>query len=432
MKLTHHLLPLIVALQLFFTSHQYEVEEHWFHTRVDHFNYQPTTPSTFPLRYCVNDHSWNPHNGSVLFYSGNEADIYQFVNNTGIIFEIAHEFNSLVVFAEHRYYGLSQPFGPKYSLTQGYNISFLTVEQAMQDFNTLNLHIRQKWNMDMSTPFVVFGGSYGGNLAMWLRLKQPNLWAGAIASSVTPLKHLLRETNGFHRIETEVYANVSDDCPDLVRSGWKELYDYSSTTSGQTQVVNALSLCTSFDDEENSANAIYGWISSALETMVQYGYPYPTSFYNPVPAYPFKVACEKMQQANTGLGALRAAANVYYNYTGQAGNCFDLNSMVIPNSALYFRKRNRFDLLSTIKLTNLKIWSYSKESRRRRMTLEQDVEVSDTDLAWGYQTCTEVYQPMPTDGVTDFEIAYTPNKTEYFAECYKRWGTVPRPDWEEM
>ena len=42
---------------------------------------------------------------------------------------------------------------------------------------------------------MTFGGSYGANLAMWLRLKQPNLVAGAIASSVSVQKSLLRETN---------------------------------------------------------------------------------------------------------------------------------------------------------------------------------------------------------------------------------------------
>merc|ERR1711935_247430 len=54
-------------------------------------------------------------------------------------------------------------------------------------------------------------------------------------------------------------------------------------------------------------------------------------------------------------------------------------------------------------------------------------------VAWGYQLCTEVYQPMPTDGVTDIELPHQPNKTEYFKRCQERWdGVTPRPDWEEM
>ncbi len=450
------------------TALSYEVEEHWFHSRIDHFNYQPTPTPTFPLRYCINQDYWNPNhpnNATVLFYAGNEADIYQFINNTGSMFEIAHKLNNtLIVFAEHRYYGSSKPFG-NHSLQKGYNISFLTVEQAMEDFNTLNLHIRQKWNLSMSTPFIVFGGSYGANLAMWLRLKQPNLWAGAIASSVTPLKHVLRETNDFARIETEAYANVSKICPHLVRQGWKDLYEYSTTIPGRRRIANELSLCQhplllgedghdGRADGEVSAELLHGWISSALETMVQYGYPYPTSFYNPVPAYPFKVTCEKMQQSKSGLGALKAAASVYYNYTGQAGICFDLDSMIIPNAMQYLvRRKNRLanarsnlsNIMNHAKnfktnnvILNSNINTKTEESRirmmrRRRILTQQGENVqSETDLAWDYQTCTEVYQPMPTNGITDFEIPYKPNKTEYFAYCRERWDTTPRPDWEEM
>jgi dipeptidyl-peptidase-2 len=114
-------------------------------------------------------------------------------------------------------------------------MSFLMVEQALADFNTLNVHIRKEWSMSQQTAFIAFGRRYGANLAMWLRLKNPNLWAGAIASSATPLKHVLRETNGFALIETEVYGNVSSTCPELIRSGWAELYDGAATKDGRVK-----------------------------------------------------------------------------------------------------------------------------------------------------------------------------------------------------
>ena len=37
----------------------------------------------------------------LLFYSGNEGPIESFYENTGFIFELAKEFQALVVFAEH-------------------------------------------------------------------------------------------------------------------------------------------------------------------------------------------------------------------------------------------------------------------------------------------------------------------------------------------
>lgn len=140
----------------------------------------------------------------------------------------------------------------------------------MEDFNSLTLHIREKWSMTSQAPFIAFGGSYGGNLALWLRLKNPNLWAGAIASSATPLKHILRETNDFARIETEAYGNVSQKCPELVRRGWEELFEGAKSASGRIHVSKALSMCSPLPDA-SAAYDIHGWISGALETMVQYG-----------------------------------------------------------------------------------------------------------------------------------------------------------------
>ena len=311
------------------------VTEYWFDTVVDHFNFRPTAEATFPLRYFVNDQYYANSSSPVLFYAGNEAPILQFVENSGFLWESAKQLQAMVVFAEHRYYGESFPFGSPEAALTPHNISYLSVEQAMADFNTLQVDIRKKWGMSRDAAFIVAGGSYGGNLALWLRLKNPNLWAGALASSATPLKHLLRESNEFSKIVADVYGNVSATCPDMIRSGWKDLFDNVKSEEGRKIVQTQLQLCHMPPPEqqqpEDVANEIYGWISAALETMVQYGYPYPTNYYNPVPGFPFKVACETMLHETTALGSLRAAAQVYYNYTGQAGSCFDW----LSSSCLY-------------------------------------------------------------------------------------------------
>ena len=397
------------------------VTGYWFDTVVDHFNFRPTAEATFPLRYFVNDQFYVNTSSPVLFYAGNEAPILQFVKNSGFLWESAEKLGAMVVFAEHRYYGESFPFGsPEAALTPR-NISYLTVEQAMADFNTLQVHIREQWKMSRDAAFIVTGGSYGGNLALWLRLKNPNLWAGALASSATPLKHLLRESNAFSKIVADVYGNVSSACPDQIRNGWKDLFDYVKSEEGRKIVQTELNLCHVPAPEErppeNVANDIYGWISGALETMVQYGYPYPTEFYNPVPGFPFQVACENMLHEKTGLGSLRAAAQVYYNHTGQAGSCFDwLASASSPSFGTNDSGTRRGAMLGSNK-------------QQKQQILRGDW----LGMAWGYQLCTEVYQPMPTDGVTDIELPYQPNKTEYFEGCQERWdGVIPRPDWEEM
>lgn len=406
------------------TEKHFKLSQHWFDAPIDHFNFRrpPYGNSTFPLRYFVSEEfldepspKSSPSSHPCFFYAGNEADITIFIRNSGFIFETAKEMHALVVFAEHRYYGQSFPFGGAGAALTPQNISYLTVEQAMADFNLLNVHIREKWNLSPSSAFVVFGGSYGANLALWLRLKNPNLWAGAIASSATPLKHLLRDSNAFNRIVAEVYGNVSSTCPDLVRSGWKQLYHNATTVLGRKHVAKEMNLCRPFQSVQG-AEFVHDVISGALETLVQYGYPYESSFYNPVPPYPFRDACRRMLTYGTGLGALRAAAEIYYNHTGQIGGCFDFEEDSRSGGAYSY-------------------WTRIGQTYRLHRTVGMTDQVENGDptaLAWGYQTCTEVYQPMPTNGVTDMEVPYEPNATEYFQHCLQRWGVVPRPNWEEI
>lgn len=81
----------------------------------------------------------------------------------------APDFGALLIFAEHRFYGETLPFGEK-SFDSVEQYRYLTVEQAMADFADLVGHIKKKWPVK---KVVAFGGSYGGMLAAWMRIKYP-------------------------------------------------------------------------------------------------------------------------------------------------------------------------------------------------------------------------------------------------------------------
>jgi len=137
----------------------------------DHFNAEGKS-AQFSMRYLVDDTHYR-EGGPILFYAGNEGDIYSFYDNSGFMTEtIAQETGGMVVFGEHRYFGVSYPFPPEEAFTPE-NSVYLTVEQAMMDYATLVTTFRKENAME-DRACIVFGGSYGGMLAAWLRFKHPS------------------------------------------------------------------------------------------------------------------------------------------------------------------------------------------------------------------------------------------------------------------
>lgn len=84
-----------------------------YHTQpLDHFNEGATSlgNATFRQRYCIYTKYWeqdaNAETGGVrpiLFYTGNESPVEEYINNTGLMWELAPKLSALIVFAEHRY-----------------------------------------------------------------------------------------------------------------------------------------------------------------------------------------------------------------------------------------------------------------------------------------------------------------------------------------
>lgn len=138
-------------------------------------------PVIFQQRFLVNDTFYSNGSSPIFFYAGNENDIeYFFWQNSGFITDVlAQEFIAMVIFAEHRYYGQSLPFGQASFATK--NLAFLSSQQALADYAVIISTIKAQLNSD--PPVIAFGGSYGGLLAAFLRMKYPWIIDGALASS---------------------------------------------------------------------------------------------------------------------------------------------------------------------------------------------------------------------------------------------------------
>nr|CAD1824690.1 unnamed protein product [Ananas comosus var. bracteatus] len=162
-------------------------EKRYFTQHLDHFNFEPQGFASFQQKFLVNDRHWGGASAPIFVYAGNEGRIEWFAENTGFMWERAPEFRALLVFIEHRYYGESLPYGSKDVAYNKSLVGYLTTTQALADYAALILDLKNNLS-SQSSPVVLFGGSYGGMLAAWFRLKYPHVAIGALASSAPILQ----------------------------------------------------------------------------------------------------------------------------------------------------------------------------------------------------------------------------------------------------
>ncbi|XP_041854755.1 dipeptidyl peptidase 2 [Melanotaenia boesemani] len=362
--------------------------EKYFTQTVDHFNFNSMGNGTFKQRYLITDQYWSKGFGPIFFYTGNEGDIWEFALNSGFITELAAQQKALVIFAEHRYYGRSLPFGKdSFNIPQ---VGLLTVEQALADYAVMITELKQQLAAT-DCPVIVFGGSYGGMLSVYMRLKYPNVVAGALAASAPILSTAgLGDPGQFFRDVTADFEEVSTACRDAVRAAFhqlKELADHQDYSRIQAEFA----LCKPPSSGQD-VHQLYGLLRNAFTLMAMLDYPYSTHFMGNLPANPVKVGCETMLRGSELLANLRDTAGIVYNSSGVLP-CFDLYSLYVECA----------------------------DPTGCGLGLDS--------LAWDYQACTEINLCYDSNNVTDMfpPMAFTQKDRETY--CSKRWAVVPRPDW---
>ncbi|XP_033111477.1 dipeptidyl peptidase 2-like, partial [Anneissia japonica] len=88
-------------------SFAYKYNTKYFDQTIDHFNFASYGSQTFKQKYLYNDSYWDKENGPIFFYTGNEGPIEGFLQNSGLVYDLAVKSKALIVFAEHRFYGSS-------------------------------------------------------------------------------------------------------------------------------------------------------------------------------------------------------------------------------------------------------------------------------------------------------------------------------------
>ncbi|CAL8082883.1 unnamed protein product [Calicophoron daubneyi] len=348
---------------------------------VDHFNFPPNA-QLFNLRYLYEE-KWYKPGGPVLFYCGNEARVESYWNNTGYMFEQAVELNGLIVFAEHRYYGESLPFSK--SFIQPY-IQYLSVEQALADFAYLVVELRERFKLK-NAPVIAYGGSYGGMLAAYMRVKYPHLIAGAIASSA-PM-HWVAGFGRFHEffeIVTRDFKTAKTGCSDRIKRAYTQLEALASRDL--KSLSKTLNLCDEMKGR-SEFDWMLKWSRNAFVMMTMLDYPTEVSFMERLPANPVNVSCDRAMAAPDDISALLQAIGVLYNNSG-TGQCFDYKRQYIECADI------------------------------------TGCGLGDSSLAWDFQCCTEMNlfdESRATDDDMFPSLPFT--RVQLIEYCKKTWNVTP-------
>lgn len=384
-------------------------EERYRDTPLDHFSWANDNVS-FKQRYYICDrHNYKQKDGAIFFYLGNEANVQLYLNNTGLMWEQAPHFNALLIFAEHRYYGESLPFHHHHSTSNSTNttngraqkehMQYLTSEQAMADYATLIYELKQELQ-DPSVPVIGFGGSYGGMLATWFRLKYPHLMDGCIAGSAPIWTYYGEDppadTGSFAAIVTHDASakggGSAAACSENVRAAWSTMFEMGGSKGGRKDIAEAMRLCShSEPGSKEDVVAIAEWAQGAWDYLAMGNYPYPSGYIlngdGELPAFPVRAACMELSEPDLKgkelLSALANAVGVFFNHTGEVP-CFD--TVTGPNKA-----------------------------------------TSEVEDYWSFQWCTEQFMPQTRDGVKDMFWPQPFEEDKAIKYCQTQWSVTPDP-----
>ncbi|KAH9660410.1 prolylcarboxypeptidase-like protein [Citrus sinensis] len=257
-----------------------EFVTYYYTQTLDHFNYKPESYATFQQKYIMNFKYWGGASTSspIIVYIGEEAPL---------------------TFG-HRYYGDSMPFGSFDEAFRDANtLGFLSSTQALADCAQLITDVKRNLSAE-NCPVIAIGGSYGGMLASWLRLKYPHIATGALASSA-PILYFddLTPQNGYHVVVTNDFRDVSESCYNTIKQSWSEIYRVAGQTNGLTTLSNIFQTCSP--------------LNSSKELKDHLGMMYVISAQNDNPPYnPVSKVCGAIDGAPKGtdiLGKVAAGLN---------------------------------------------------------------------------------------------------------------------------
>ncbi|EFN78126.1 Putative serine protease K12H4.7 [Harpegnathos saltator] len=217
-------------------------------------------------RYFVNS-DYYKLNGPIFLMIGAEGEIKPKWLVEGLWIEYAKELGAMCFYVEHRYYGKSHP---TVDLSVK-NLMYLSSELALADLAYFIESVNIGYKFPNDTKWIVFGGSYGGSLAAWMRLKYPHFVHGAVSAS-GPLLALI-DFQEYYVVVEDALKQHSQQCVDTVADANKEFHIMLHHLIGQKQIEEKFRLCDPIDPGHTKTidiSNLYESLASNFADIVQY------------------------------------------------------------------------------------------------------------------------------------------------------------------
>ncbi|CAH0715043.1 unnamed protein product, partial [Brenthis ino] len=237
----------------------------WIDQELDHFSSKENRK--WKMRYLQRIDLWRP-GGPIYLFVGGESSVSPIWASAGMTYELAKETNGAIYISEHRYYGKSKPFNN----TNVENFKFLTARQALADLEHLLKYIKQQPQFKYS-KIVVIGGSYAGNLAVWMRLFYPDV-VDAVISSSAPVLAKKNFHEYLEKVNTVYELFGTQDCLDTIKQIFRRYDMLLQSAEGIKQLKSEENICENCNltIPENQQTFFSNKVNEYM-TNAQYGNP---------------------------------------------------------------------------------------------------------------------------------------------------------------
>uniref|UniRef100_A0A6P7H1A2 Serine protease K12H4.7 n=1 Tax=Diabrotica virgifera virgifera TaxID=50390 RepID=A0A6P7H1A2_DIAVI len=188
-------------------------------------------------RYFVNDEFAGGNRNLAFLQIGGENEASSSWVTGGSWITYARQYKAILFELEHRYYGNSHP---TVDLSTE-NLVYLTSQQALGDLAFFIETMNRQYNLTPDVKWIVFGCSYPGNLAAWMRLKHPDLVHGTVSTSAPLLAKL-----DFPEYLEDVAASFrasSQTCINALQQSFDQVQVLLQTVAGQKNLNQLFHLC---------------------------------------------------------------------------------------------------------------------------------------------------------------------------------------------